>query len=105
MLLPIDEKKFLLNQAIGPVTRIGGAPHVAGALESVDHARHRSARQARLERQLTGGQPAAALENVEAMQIRHVHAQLPSGEFVERVVQVAARPELEEERVDPGLLG
>src|SRR4029453_15468928 len=86
------------------VPRVGDATGVAGALQPVDHAGHRSAGEPPLPGALPRGWPAGGLDRVQAVEVGAVHPEPLGGEVVEGTVLVAGGPELAHQLVDQLLL-
>src|SRR3954447_7179546 len=83
---------------------IGDATGIAGALEAVDHPGHRAARQPGALRELARGEPAAALDDVDRVEVGAVEPEPLRGHVVEGVVLVPRSAELANQLSDQLLL-
>jgi hypothetical protein len=89
------------SPAIGVVRH---ASRIAGPLEAVDHPGHGAGGEPGLVGQLARGQPSRVLDDVETAKVALADAQPLGGQAVERIVLVAADPELADQLVDQFLL-
>ena len=80
-----------------PVGIVADAPYVSPPLETVDEGRRRSARQTDLIRQVTGGDPFPAFDDVERAPVAAVDAEPGAGGLVEEVLCQLMTPHLARE--------
>src|SRR3954454_14691494 len=83
---------------------IGDSARIAGALEAVDDAGHCAAREPGPLRQLPRGEPAAALDDVDRVEVGAVQPEPLGGHVVEGVVLVSRHAELADQLSDQLLL-
>ena len=92
-----------LHQDAAAIDVVPHAPHVAGALQAVEHGGDGAAGEAALARQLPGGQAAVLVEDVERAAVAAVDAEERDGRVVERLLRVLVPADGQDELADQRL--
>ena len=92
-----------LDDDAPPIGRVGRAPHVAGLLEAVEHARDRAGRQVEQLGEATRGDRVAVDEQLERLDVRLGQAQADGDRLPEDLAVEVDLAERADDRVDRGI--